>query len=116
MPSFWLANQRVIEFLARVSYKITAITDKFTGIEVTMQVNIIGDRHGKKVKFCSSMVHKNTAVAAGCGIGSVAQLLLEHKINQPGIWPGKKVLPKDLFLQGIESRGIEIQHQLVDCQ
>ena len=93
MPSSWLASNRAMEFLARVSYQMTAVTDKFTGVGVAMQVVIIGSRHGKKVKFCSSMVRDNTAVAAGCGTGSVAQLLLEHKINQPGIWPVERVVP-----------------------
>jgi saccharopine dehydrogenase-like NADP-dependent oxidoreductase len=59
------------------------------------------------------MVHNNTAKAAGAGTGSIAQLVLEGKLHQPGIYPVEQVLPTDLFLRAMESRDITIHQNYV---
>ena len=107
-PSSWIESKRGIEFFSHVSYKMTSFTDKFSGIGVAMHAEVIGKNNQK---CCATMVHENTAIAAGCGTGSVASLLLENKINKPGIWPIEQVLPTDLFLAAMESRGIKIDLQ-----
>ena len=112
-PSSWLENPGGIEFLSRVSYFMTSITNKFSGIGVAMCSEITGQKNGKKARYCSIMVHENMAVAAGCGTGSIAQLMLARKLNRPGIWSVEQVLPTDLFEQAMESRGIEINQQLL---
>ncbi|MGK7874997.1 MAG: saccharopine dehydrogenase family protein [Xenococcaceae cyanobacterium] len=112
-PSSWIENLGGIEFLSRVSHLMTSVTDKFSGIGVAMRSEIIGKKNSKKAKYCSKMVHENTAVAAGCGTGSIAELMLAGKLNQPGIWPVEQVLTTDLFTEAMNSRGIKINQQLL---
>ena len=54
-------------------------------------------------------MHENTAAAAGCGTGTLAQLILDGKLKKPGVWAVEQALPTDLFQQVMQSRGIEIQ-------
>jgi saccharopine dehydrogenase-like NADP-dependent oxidoreductase len=58
-------------------------------------------------------VHENTAIASGCGTGSIAQLLLDGEIKKPGVWPVEKALPTDLFKQTLQSRNIKIHHEWI---
>ncbi len=107
-PESWVTTPKGIEFFSQVSYFMTSVTDKFSGIGVAMRAEITGIKSGKQSRYCSTMVHENTAIAAGSGTGSIAQLLLEEKLYKPGIYPVEQVLPTDLFLAAMDSRGIEI--------
>jgi saccharopine dehydrogenase-like NADP-dependent oxidoreductase len=113
-PSAWIESPKGIEFFSRVSYLMTNVTDKFSGIGVAMRAEIIGIKDGKKRKYCSTMTHENTAIAAGAGTGSIAQLLLENKLNQPGVYPVEQALPTELFTAAMDSRGITIEQQWID--
>jgi len=107
----WLMQQRsAIEFLAQVSHKMTDVTNRFSGIGVAVRSEITGQKDGKTAIYCSTLVHENTAVASGCGTGSIAQFLLEGKLNKPGVWTVEQALSTDLFEQAIQSRGIKINH------
>jgi saccharopine dehydrogenase-like NADP-dependent oxidoreductase len=112
-PSAWIESSRGIEFFSRVSYIMTLITDKFSGIGVAMHSQITGKKEGKPAQVCSTMVHENTALAAGCGTGSIAQFLLEGRLHKPGIYPVEQVLPTDLFEEAMKSRGIRINQEIV---
>ena len=57
------------------------------------------------------MAHENTAIAAGYGTGSIVQLLLEGKLEQPGVYPVEEALSTDLFEETMQARGIEINQQ-----
>jgi saccharopine dehydrogenase-like NADP-dependent oxidoreductase len=57
------------------------------------------------------LVHENTAIASGCGTGSIAQLLLEGKLKKPGVWPVEQALPTNLFEETMQSRGIKINQE-----
>jgi saccharopine dehydrogenase-like NADP-dependent oxidoreductase len=59
------------------------------------------------------MVHQNTAIAAGIGTGTIAQLMLEGKLEKPGVWPVEQALPTDLFQAVMASRNITINQDLV---
>jgi saccharopine dehydrogenase-like NADP-dependent oxidoreductase len=107
-PGSWLKNPSVIEFLANVSYKMTQASDRFSGIGVAIRSEVTGYKEGKPVTICSTLVHENTAVAAGCGTGSLAQLILEGKLRKPGVWPVEGALPTDLFEATMQARGIAI--------
>ncbi|MDV3001416.1 MAG: hypothetical protein N5P05_003022 [Chroococcopsis gigantea SAG 12.99] len=107
-PRDWVETPRGIEFFSKVSYNMTKVTDKFTGVGVAMRAQIEGQKAGKNVTYEATMVHPHTSMAAGCGTGSVAQFLLEGKINQPGIRPVEQVLPTDLFQESMKRRGIVI--------
>ena len=107
-PSAWVESPKGIEFFSRVSYLMTSVTDKLSGIGVAIRAEITGTKAGKPQIYCTTIVHDNTALAAGAGTGAIAQLLLEGKLQQPGIYPVERVLPTDLFLEMMESRKIEI--------
>lgn len=113
-PTSWLKNPKVIEFLAHVSHRMTRVTDQFTGIGVAIRSEVTGRKNGEPVTYCSTLVHENTAEASGCGTGSLAQLMLSGKLNQPGVWPVEQAVPTDLFEQTMQSRGIEIHHSWMD--
>lgn len=112
-PPAWIESSQGIEFFSRVSYLMTSVTDKFSGIGVAMRSEITGKKNGKSAKYCSIMLHENTAVAAGCGTGSIAQLMLAGKLDKPGIYPVEQVLPTHLFEQAMASRGIKIVQNLL---
>lgn len=111
-PSAWIESDAGIEFFSKVSYEMTNVTDKFTGVGVAMRAEIKGKKDGRSLTYCSTMVHENTAFAAGCGTGSVAQFILEGKLHKPGIYPVEQVLSTDLFTQAMQQRGIKITHNL----
>jgi saccharopine dehydrogenase-like NADP-dependent oxidoreductase len=107
----WLMQKRgTIEFLAHVSHFMTDVTNNFTGIGVAVRSEVTGQKNGDTSIFCSDLLHQNTAMASGCGTGSIAQLLLEGKLNKPGVFPVEEALPTDLFEYTMQSRGIKIYH------
>lgn len=108
-PSRWLQNPTAIEFLSRVSYKMTQFTDRFTGIGVAICARVEGKKNGKIAQCCSRLVLENTAIAAGAGTGSIAEFMLSGQLNQPGVYPVERVLSTSLFEAAMESRGIQIQ-------
>lgn len=107
-PSAWIESDKGIEFFSRVSYLMTSVTDKFSGIGVAMRAEISGKHHNKEAKYITTMTHGSTAIAAGAGTGSIAQLLLTNKLSKPGIYPVEQALTTDLFNQCMKSRGIKI--------
>jgi saccharopine dehydrogenase-like NADP-dependent oxidoreductase len=112
-PSAWIESNKGIEFFSCVSYLMTSVTDKISGIGVAMRAEISGKKEGKTAKSCLTMVHENTAVAAGAGTGSVAQFILEGKLHKPGIYPVEQALPTDLFVAAMKSRKINIEQELL---
>jgi len=107
-PPSWLKNPGGIEFLAHVSHRMTGVSDHFSGIGVAIRSEVTGQKDGKSTRVCSNLVHENTAVAAGAGTGSIAELMLMNKLNKPGVWPVEQVLPTELFQQTAHSRGIKL--------
>ncbi|HHP7232692.1 MAG TPA: saccharopine dehydrogenase NADP-binding domain-containing protein [Xenococcaceae cyanobacterium] len=107
-PESWVSTPQGIEFFSQVSYAMTSFTDQFSGVGVAMRAEITGIKAGKQSRYCATMVHENTAIAAGAGTGSIAQLLLEEKLQQPGIYPVEQALPTNLFQAAMASRNIEI--------
>lgn len=107
-PPQWIESDRGIEFFSNVSYKMTTVTDKFTGIGVAMRADITGIKNNQPAQVTTMMDHQNTAICAGAGAGMVAQFLLEGKLTQIGIYPVEQVLPTDLFQVALDSRNIKI--------
>ena len=101
-----------IEFFSKVSYFMTLVSDRFSGIGVAMRSEITGKKDGKNAQFLSTMLHENTAIAAGIGTGTIAELILSGKLNKPGIWPVERALATNLFIKAMNSRKIEIKQQL----
>ncbi|MEH2195719.1 MAG: saccharopine dehydrogenase NADP-binding domain-containing protein [Nostoc sp.] len=107
----WLMQRRyMIEFLSHVSHSMTDVTNNFSGIGVAVRSEVTGQKNGVTAVYCSTLVHENTAMASGCGTGSIAQLLLEGKLNKPGVFAVEEALPTNLFEEVMQSRGIKINH------
>ena len=107
-PENWVTSPQGIEFFSQVSYAMTKVTDRFSGIGVAMRAEITGEKDGKQQKYCATMVHENTAIAAGAGTGAIAQLILEDKLKKPGIYPVEQALSTPLFIDTMKSRNIQI--------
>ena len=110
-PKSWIQNRGGVEFLAQVSHKMTNVTDRLSGIGVAIRSEVTGIKDGKTKVYCSTLAHENTAVASGYGTGSIAQLLLEGKLNKPGVYTVEEALSTDLFEEAMQSRGIDINKQ-----
>ena len=114
-PPGWLRQPSVIEFLARVSYGMTTISDRFTGIGLAMRADIDGYHQGQPTRYTATFAHADTAAAAGMGTGSLAQLILTGQLTQPGVWPVEQALPTPQFQQTCHQRQLVIEsalHQL----
>ena len=111
-PEQWVTSPKGIEFFSKVSYLMTNVTDRFSGIGVAMRAEITGANAGKSKTYRATMVHDNTAIAAGAGTGAIAQLILEGRLKQPGIYPVEQALSTPLFVEVMKSRDIEIA---IDC-
>jgi saccharopine dehydrogenase-like NADP-dependent oxidoreductase len=109
-PKSWIQSKFGVEFLSNISHLMTDVTDNFSGIGVVVRSQVTGKKDGKTAICCSTLVHNNTAVAAGAGTGSIAQLLLEEKFSKPGVYPVEEALPTDLFQQAMQSRNIKISY------
>ena len=107
-PQAWVTSPKGIEFFAQVSYAMTKVTDRFSGIGVAMRVEITGLNCGQPDVYRSTMIHHDTAIAAGAGTGAIAQLILADKLKQPGIYPVEQALSTELFERGMNSRQIKI--------
>ncbi len=107
-PEAWVSSPKGIEFFSRVSYAMTKVTDRFSGTGVAMGAKITGIKAGKPHTYCSRMVHNDTAIAAGAGTGAIAQLILEGRLKQPGIYPVEQALSTELFMEMMSDRRIEI--------
>ncbi len=109
LPPKILENPQSVEFLSQVSYAMTQITDKFTGVGLAMRAEVTGTKAGQPAKAIATMVHENTAIAAGAGTGSIAELILAGKLQQPGVWLVEQALSTDLFTETMQRRQIPIQ-------
>lgn len=108
-PSKLVQHPGFVEFLSHVSHAMTAVTDRFSGVGVAMRAEVSGQKAGQSARYCSTVVHDNTATAAGYGTGSLAQLILSGKLGKPGVWAVEQALPTELFEQAMQSRGMAIE-------
>ncbi|MFE4107058.1 saccharopine dehydrogenase family protein [Almyronema epifaneia] len=112
VPKNWLRQPQTVELLAKASYQMTQVSDRLSGTGIAMRADIDGQKHGKSAHYCSTLVHADTAIAAGYGTGSVAQLMLAGELHQPGVWPIEQALTTDLFEQTLRQRGVTIERSL----
>ncbi|MGB3511360.1 MAG: saccharopine dehydrogenase NADP-binding domain-containing protein [Microcoleaceae cyanobacterium] len=103
-PDSWLKNAKAVEFLSQVSYKMTQVTDKFSGTGVAVKSKVTGSKSGKQSDFYSTIVHEDAATATGIGTGSIAELILSGKLNKPGVWAVENSLSTDLFEEVMKKR------------
>jgi saccharopine dehydrogenase-like NADP-dependent oxidoreductase len=112
-PASWLKNPGVIEFLSYVSYGMTSVTNNFSGVGVAVRSQVTGIKNGKPAKVCSTALHENAAAATGIGTGSIAQLMLEGKLDRPGVWAVEQALSTELFERAMQSRNLQIEQEIL---
>lgn len=107
-PKWLMQKNETIEFLSHVSHRMTDFTNIFTGIGVAVRVELTGKKDNQTFVYTATLVHENTAVAAGIGTGSIGKLLLAGKLKNPGVYPVEAGLTTDLFTEIMQERKIEI--------
>lgn len=112
-PASWLKNNGVIEFLSYVSYGMTSVTNNFSGVGVAVRSQVTGIKNDKPTKVCSTALHENAATATGIGTGSIAQLMLEGKLDRPGVWAVEQALSTELFERAMQSRNLKIEQEVM---
>ena len=108
-PTALVQNAHFVEFLSNVSYTMTSVTDRISGIGVAMRAEVSGKKEGKSVRYCSTFVHENTAVAVAYGTGTLAEVMLSGQLKKPGVWAVEQAVSTDLFEQTMQSRNVTIQ-------
>ncbi len=106
-PPALLKRPVAVEFLSQVSYRMTQVSDRWSGVGIGILAEVFGQagRH-----YRSTLVYDDTAIAAGFGTGALAQLLLAGKLAQPGVYPVERALPTPLFERTMQSRGLRPVH------
>jgi saccharopine dehydrogenase-like NADP-dependent oxidoreductase len=112
LPKSWLQHPAIMEFLAWGSYTTTQLTDRFSGIGVAIRSQVSGKRQGQPGTACSTLALPDTAMAAGYGTGSIAQLILSGELIQPGVWTVEECLPTPLFQSTLAQRGVQVKQQI----
>ncbi|MBE9137879.1 saccharopine dehydrogenase NADP-binding domain-containing protein [Nodosilinea sp. LEGE 07088] len=110
-PKGWLRQPKTIESLAQVSYRMTQVSDRFSGIGIAMRADVQGQQGGAPTTVTSTFACPDTAYAAGAGAGSVAQLLLTGQLHKPGVWPVEQAVTTPQFLSTLRQRELAIQRR-----
>lgn len=108
LPKPILKNKALVEALSQISYKMTQVTDPKTGVGIAMRMKIDGEKEGKTASYLSTFEHEDTAFCAGCGTGSIAQLILSGRLDKPGVWPVEQALSTALFEETLNQRNLKI--------
>jgi len=76
-----------------------------------MRARVSGERAGAPAQQELTVVHPDTAVAAGGGVGSLVQLMGQGQLAQPGVWPIERALPLQAYTAALAQRSIAIEAQ-----
>lgn len=109
LPPAMLRSRHTVEFLAQVSHLMTDVSDRFSGTGVAMRSDVKGVKSGEPTHYVSSFVHESAAVATGLGTGSIAELVLTGKLNQPGVYPVEQAVTTAQFMETLASRNLQIE-------
>jgi saccharopine dehydrogenase-like NADP-dependent oxidoreductase len=110
-PATLLQNPIAIEFLARVSFGMTQVSDRWSGVGVAMRARVVAsggslsDSSGLPVITEATLCHDDTARAAGIGAGSVAAAVLAGEIVKPGVWTVEDSVSTAIFERAIADSG-----------
>jgi saccharopine dehydrogenase-like NADP-dependent oxidoreductase len=106
-----LQNPAAIEFLSQVSFGMTQVTDRWSGVGVAMRARVVAsggslsDSSGLPVITEATLCHDDTARAAGIGAGSVAAAVLAGEIVKPGVWTVEDSVSTAIFERAIADSG-----------
>jgi saccharopine dehydrogenase-like NADP-dependent oxidoreductase len=112
-PPPMLKSPATVEFLARVSHRMTQVTDRFSGQGVAVRSEVCGQKDGRPACYRSTFFHESAAEATGYGTGSLAQLLLEGELHRLGVRSVEQVLSTELFDRVMQQRQLEVPGQLI---
>ncbi len=98
-----------LEWLSKISFAMARVTDLWSGIGIAVAVDVEGEKDGNQQRHRLQFYHDNTAIAAGMGAGSIAQLLLNNDIIQPGVWAVEKAVKTPQFQKMNQQRGLKIE-------
>ncbi len=116
LPGGILKNDRVIKGLSKISYGMTQVSDRLTGVGVAMRAIITGTKNDQPTQVTVDFVHEHTAIAAGQGVGLVAELLLAKKLEKKGLYPVEQIIPSDLFVELAQKRFLQIIIEQNNCR
>jgi len=111
-PADWLRKPENIEYLSQLSYRMTQLSDRISGMGIAIRSQVTGYQENQPVTVVSTLVHENTAAAAGAGTGSIAQFILAGQLRKPGVWSVEQALATELFEQAMQHRKINIHSQI----
>ncbi len=109
LPKAWLCNAAVVEFLAQASYRMTQVSDPLTGVGLEMVLTVSGIKDGQPAAYQTYFHSPDTARAAGQGVGSIVQLLLQNQLCQPGVWTVEQALSTSDFTAMMQVRGLHVE-------
>ena len=120
-PKSWLQQPLLVEVLSQISYRMTQVSDRFSGTGIAMTVEVTdetveGEDGGEKANTDATihrvtLVHPDTAIAAGVGTGSLAQLILAKRVHRPGVHPVEAALSTALFQDVMAQRQIQLVYE-----
>ncbi|MEM9135915.1 MAG: saccharopine dehydrogenase NADP-binding domain-containing protein [Cyanobacteria bacterium P01_F01_bin.42] len=108
-PKPMIQSPRIVEFLSQVSYKMTQVSDRFSGVGISMRVRVIGQVNNQPSEYLSTFYCDDTAASAGQGTGMVAELILDKGLTRAGVWPVEQALSTPLFLEAMNRRNLKIE-------
>jgi saccharopine dehydrogenase-like NADP-dependent oxidoreductase len=108
-PKRLMQRSPMVEGLSQIGYRMTTISDRWSGTGVAVQARVTGTKQGKPELYRSTFVHGNAAIATGCGTGGIAQLILAGQLKQPGVWAVEQVLPTPLFMRVMAERNLHVE-------
>ncbi|MGK7887869.1 MAG: saccharopine dehydrogenase family protein [Leptolyngbyaceae cyanobacterium] len=109
LPKPLLHDPEFIENTAKMSYSMTQVSDRFSGTGIVIVVEVAGNEAQGETEQCRlTLVHDDTAIAAGAGTGSLAQLILSQQLHCSGVLPVEIALPTPLFQAAMQQRQIAI--------
>ncbi|MEB3163319.1 MAG: saccharopine dehydrogenase NADP-binding domain-containing protein [Prochlorothrix sp.] len=113
LPGGVLQQPWLIEALAKLSYGMTQITDRWTGTGVAILADVEGQSQGQATRARVTLSHPQMLRTVGAGTGSLAQLLLSQSWQAPGVWPVEQALPSPLFQKTLQQRGLSVTLDLL---
>jgi saccharopine dehydrogenase-like NADP-dependent oxidoreductase len=108
LPKKLMQQSWMVNLMAQISYRMTTISDRFSGTGVAMRIEVKGHKENQQTSQILTFTHPDAATATGHGTGSIAQLILSGQLQQPGVWPVEQILPTSLFLEALQRRKIVI--------
>ncbi|MEM9534981.1 MAG: saccharopine dehydrogenase NADP-binding domain-containing protein [Cyanobacteria bacterium P01_E01_bin.45] len=108
IPPKLLKHPTTIEFLSYVSYGMTQVSDRLTGIGVAIRAEVTGRLDGVERSAVSTLFYDDTAAAAGMGTAAIADSLLQGRLTKPGVWSVEQAVSTSDFEQAMAAHRLHV--------